>query len=554
MAKKRTNLKSKRSLPVSSGLSFLKELDPTIDALVDPVLVYNSKGIIVKANHSALKLSAGDLEGLNQKEVIRRLNICLPGKHKITPGSLPSAQAIKGKVVKGKRLVVDDLKGNEHVLSISASPVWEAGKVTGAIVIWRDITENLKAERALKYTNRLIEQEVRKQTEKINKANFALEIEIKKRIASQEILENSYGLLEKIFASTTFLIAYLDTNADIIRVNEAFAQIEGKDPAYFIGKNLFDLFPSEEHKAYMREVIKSGESYTFYEKEFEYAFHPERGVTYWDCNLHPVKDSSGRVEGLIMFLVDRTKMHMAREQLVLKEKELSDSKRLQEIGRLSAIVAHELRNPLGAIRAAAYNIKLKAGSPKIESNLANIETKVIESEQIISNLLSYSRIKLPRFEPVKIAFLLNECLDTALERFNKKKISLTRDIEEIKDEKIWADPLQLKEVCHNILDNAFDACSEEKGNITLIGKKEGGDSIVVSFQDNGEGMNEDLLKRIFEPFFTTKSKGTGLGLAVCKQVVDLHGGNIVVKSKPGAGSTFAVTLPIRKELFAKTQD
>ncbi|MCX5707893.1 MAG: ATP-binding protein [Candidatus Omnitrophica bacterium] len=238
---------------------------------------------------------------------------------------------------------------------------------------------------------------------------------------------------------------------------------------------------------------------------------------------------------------------------IAAQNKLEKSYRLLEIGRLAATVAHELRNPLGAIRVAAYNIKIKVNSPRIESNLANIETKIIESEQIISNLLSYARIKIPRFEPVKISQLLNECIDSALERFRKRKMILNRNILGIKDEVIWADPLQLKEVFHNILDNAFDACVDKEGQIGVLAAKTALGQIMITFKDNGEGISDELAKKIFEPFFTTKSKGTGLGLSICKQIIDLHDGEILVKSKPGQGTSVEIVLPIRAASLSKAR-
>jgi PAS domain S-box-containing protein len=551
MAIKRTNSKSKQRIPPKEALLYSQEYDFVINSLPLPVFLYNPQGVLIKANLSAIKGLGFNPENLNLKEVVVKLNAHLSNGRKITLKNLPSAQAFKGKVVRDRQFVLKDVEGREHVVLISASPVRRQGKIICVIAVWHDVTERAAAEDALKNTNLRIKVEVKKQTRELIKSNQSMLAEIKKRISAQNKLEESYGLLEKIFSTTAFLIAFLDNDGRIIRVNDAFAREDGKNPKDYLGKKLFEMFPSLEHMNYVERTLKSGEPLSFYEKEYKFFNHPERGVTYWDCNLFPVKDASGRVEGVIMFLVDRTNLHFAREQLSLKQKELNDSKRLLEIGKLAATVAHELRNPLGAIRVAAYNIKIKVGSPRIESNLANIETKIIESEQIISNLLSYARIKIPRFEPVKIYHLLNECIDSALERFKKRRMILNRNIKGIKNETLWADPLQLKEVFHNILNNAFDACVDKEGQIDVLAIKTALGEIRITFQDNGEGISNELAKKIFEPFFTTKSKGTGLGLSICKQIIDLHDGEILVKSKPGQGASVEIVLPIKAASLSK---
>lgn len=112
--------------------------------------------------------------------------------------------------------------------------------------------------------------------------------------------------MEKLFSNLRILIAYLDAEFNFIRVNDAYAQAGGHDPEYFIGKNHFDLYPYQENERIFRQVVKSGEPYTVYAKPFEYPDQPERGVTYWDWTLQPLKDMKGKVEGLILSLLDVT--------------------------------------------------------------------------------------------------------------------------------------------------------------------------------------------------------------------------------------------------------
>ncbi|MBI2091586.1 MAG: MEDS domain-containing protein [Deltaproteobacteria bacterium] len=221
--------------------------------------------------------------------------------------------------------------------------------------------------------------------------------------------------------------------------------------------------------------------------------------------------------------------------------ELEKTKHLSDIGALSAIVAHELRNPLAAISLAAENIKIKAKNPGLEGFVSNIEKKVAESAQIISNLLYYSHIKPPAREDVNLASIIEECVSVT-QKQSAKKVTINNELKNSENIYVKADPLQMREVFCNILNNAFDAVSDSDGKISITYDCENG-FIKIFISDNGSGMDKEILQRAFEPFFTTKSKGTGLGLSVCRQIIDLHNGSIDIRSKEGSGTSLVLRLP-----------
>jgi signal transduction histidine kinase len=224
--------------------------------------------------------------------------------------------------------------------------------------------------------------------------------------------------------------------------------------------------------------------------------------------------------------------------------ELEKTKRLSDIGTLAATVAHELRNPLAAIGMAAYNIRRKAANAAIDSHITNIEKKVNESDQIINNLLFYSRIRPPRYEIIDFFDIIAECAAGAEEKC-KGRVRIVSDIDMLKNVPIEADPIQMREVINNILNNAIDAVPVPKGFVNIIGEDRS-NCICAVFKDNGHGIEAESLAKVFDPFFTTRAKGTGLGLSVCRQIVDLHGGAIEISSNPGEGTSVTVTLPKKK--------
>jgi diguanylate cyclase (GGDEF)-like protein/PAS domain S-box-containing protein len=141
--------------------------------------------------------------------------------------------------------------------------------------------------------------------------------DVTERRQFQQDIFKSNELLECIFANIRTLIAYLDADFNFIRVNRPYAAADGHEPGYFAGKNHFELYPNQENEKIFRGVVASGEPYTVYARPFVYEHNRERGVTYWDWNVQPVKDRQGQVTGLVLSLLDRTEEKRGEERLRL---------------------------------------------------------------------------------------------------------------------------------------------------------------------------------------------------------------------------------------------
>ncbi|MGE5308633.1 MAG: PAS domain S-box protein [Deltaproteobacteria bacterium] len=265
--------------------------------------------------------------------------------------------------------------------------------------------------------------------------------------------------------------------------------------------------------------------------------------------IETIRDISQQKENEAILKKDKNSFEkLLRErtrQLLKAQNELADSRHLSEIGVLAATVAHELRNPLAAIRMGAYNIRRKMqGELPIKEHIETIEKKILESDQIISNLLNYSRIKTPMREFVSLSDILEDAVASVRPRFFDWPV----DVEvrnDCRDLRVYVDPQQIKEILVNILSNAYEALPEKKGRITVRAKRTGS-VFGISVSDTGTGIVAENIGKIARPFFTTKSKGTGLGLAVSNQMVAMHGGKIKFKSRPGEGTTVLLSLPLKK--------
>ncbi|MDA7026211.1 PAS domain S-box protein [Bacillus sp. CLL-7-23] len=241
-------------------------------------------------------------------------------------------------------------------------------------------------------------------------------------------------------------------------------------------------------------------------------------------------------------------MNMAMLRDVTERKELEERLRksdtLHVVGELAAGIAHEIRNPMTALKGF---IQLLEGSIKEEDhslyfNVITSELKRIES--IITEFLILAKPQAIMYEEKNVIKIMQDTMDLLHAQANLDNVQMHLDYYG-KIPLIYCEPNQLKQVFINILKNAIEVMPDG-GNIYVKIQKKDTNHITVSLTDEGIGMAEDKLKRLGEPFYTTKERGTGLGLMVSYKIIEEHNGEIEVESIEGKGTTFHLTLPIRQ--------
>jgi signal transduction histidine kinase len=231
--------------------------------------------------------------------------------------------------------------------------------------------------------------------------------------------------------------------------------------------------------------------------------------------------------------------------------EMQRTEQLRVCGEMAAGLVHEIRNPLAGMKVS---IEVLLTELNIEERDKDVLVKVIEQikhiELLMKNLLNYARPVATQPASVNV----NKILEKTVYFIEKHPSFVSGEprrqvIKELDDHlpEIVADPQQLQQVFLNILLNAADAISEG-GEITVKTRHdEKGKTVAVELCDTGKGIPAELMGKIFQPFFTTKGKGTGLGLAVSKRIVEEHGGSIEVANQVSGGVSFTITLPVKRE-------
>ena len=225
---------------------------------------------------------------------------------------------------------------------------------------------------------------------------------------------------------------------------------------------------------------------------------------------------------------------------------LMNAEKLASVGKLAASVAHEIRNPLTAIKMWLYSIEgAIAGDEGVRCKLQSISEEIVRLENVVRNFLEFSRPPALKLEPHSVSALIDKTIELIGRRISERGIRIVRE-DAPGLPQVTADADQLKQVFINVMDNSAEAIGQG-GVIRLSTAAEtdadGRRMVVVRIADDGPGMAEEVRCRIFEPFFTTKEDGTGLGLCIAARIMERHRGRIVLEPGTGQGTSFAIWIP-----------
>lgn len=255
-----------------------------------------------------------------------------------------------------------------------------------------------------------------------------------------------------------------------------------------------------------------------------------------------IENMGGDIGDVVQAINSMAENLQKKEEL---EEQLARAEKLASLGHMISGVAHEIRNPLSIIRGT---VQLMERNFKNDSRLTEY-VKIVKEQsdresKVIQELLDYARPSKQMLMNMNINTLIKSVLSFTSKYIQDKNVTILSELEEeIPLANIDCD--KIKQVFVNIIINACEAM-ENGGKLRIITREENG-FIIITFQDNGFGMDEEQIKNIFNPYYTTKINGTGLGLSISNGIIQLHGGSIEVTSKKGEGSKFIVKIPCNKK-------
>jgi PAS domain S-box-containing protein len=339
---------------------------------------------------------------------------------------------------------------------------------------------------------------------------------------------------ENVISTMPDSLILANMEGKILRVNKRLVNFLGYEESELIGKSIIALCVEKKRCESVMKELAEKRAIRNYELTYKTKFGEEKIVLF---SGSVVRSKTRRDIGVTCVLHDITERKMMEEKLVKAE-------RFASIGELAGQIGHDLRNPLTGIKSGVYFLKMK-GDKLTEADskkmLEIIDNAVEDSNRIISSLIDYAS---------DLHLEVSMCTPKSLLSGALLKVQIPNRIEvldHLLDEpEFFADAGKIKNVFARIIVNAVEAMP--KKGILEIRSIPKGSNVEITFADSGVGISSDILAKIFSPLTTTKAKGMGLGLAICKRIVDAHGGKIAVESTVGKGTTFAITLPIKPRI------
>ncbi len=363
----------------------------------------------------------------------------------------------------------------------------------------------------------------------------SLEAEVAGHKRSVEALRESEEQIRLITDNIPVLISYVDKSVRYRFNNKTYMDWFGLSPEDLAGREVREVIGDAAYEAcepYVNQAL-SGKTVN-YEITLAYARGGPRSIQ--TCQI-PHFDKDGTVQGFFSIVTDITEHKRLEGELLRRE-------RLATLGQLTAIVSHELRNPLAVIRTSAFILRdgLKEEMPRARRALERVERSVVRCDRIIDELLDFTRMS--DLEPEPTA--LDDWLAGVIEEQSLPAGIILRQELQLPDLTVPLDRDRFRRAVINVIDNACQAMlgagageseTEPAERLLTVRTRECDGRIEVVFEDQGPGIPPHVYERIFEPLYSTKGFGVGLGLPVVKQIMERHGGGIEIETEEGRGTS-----------------
>ena len=355
------------------------------------------------------------------------------------------------------------------------------------------------------------------------------------------------------------LADYLARNPEFVRRSRPLARINDVNPALqkMVGAESSSAFLEsvdkllgEGDRTFLGALVAFAHGEPFYEGETDLVALDGRRVPVLFTITFPAEADGDR--NVLAFVIDITERRDSQDALLAAQAELAHAARVATLGELTASIAHEVNQPLMAIvTAGEAGLRwLRRDVPdlkEVATAIGHIVAEGRRAAEIVTRIRGFLKKKASQQDTLQIADIIDDAALLVERELSKDNTTLVIETEPDLPP-IRGDRIQLQQVLVNLLINAGQAMSEQRGpRIVTLRAHIAGDSLTITMKDTGPGVATSDLPRLFEPFFTTKQGGMGMGLAICRTMVEAHDGQLSAESPPGSGATFRLTLPVVPE-------
>lgn len=373
-----------------------------------------------------------------------------------------------------------------------------------------------------------------------------------RRQAVEEQLRHEYAFRKAMEDSLDTGMRARNLEGEIIYVNPAFCRMVGLSAAELIGRKppmpyWADDYMDETLAIHDRVLAGEGP-----ELGFELKFKRSNGEMI-DVLIHeaPLIDAHGKHSGWMGSMVDITERKQADARARQQQERLQSTARLVAMGEMASSIAHEINQPLAAISSyctgALNMLRDKAPASEVVPALDKAVEQARRAGQVIRRMYSLARHSEHRFEPIRLGERLDAALGLMEAEIRQAGIHLVREIQA--QPIVEGDPVLLEQALLNLLRNAIDSMqdtpADQKQLLVELGSVDG--YAHISIADRGCGIDPANAERLFDPLFTTKAEGMGMGLAICRSVVENHRGRLSFEANPGGGTVFRILLPLASQ-------
>jgi PAS domain S-box-containing protein len=542
-----------------------KKYRELFEAPNDAVLVLD-EGIIIDCNQQTLKLFKCESHKIYQKTFAD-----------LSPQKQPDGNLSRRIIKKELEAVLSGRRNRfywknrrcdqtEFDAEVSISPTIISGKKMVLAVV-QDITDRKAAEAEIENFSRTLEKRVEERTKDLEEAQDAMLNLVEDLNKSHDDLEQSKQnlevqktYLEQLFEASTEAIAHVNEKDRVVRINRQFTDLFGFPPQAVVGKSLDDIIIPEarrEEAERIKSGIKTGK------KPFHETRRQTKGGGLIDVSITgmPIR-IDGKAAGIYAIYRDISDRKKAEKALKYAQAAAEAANRAK--GEFLANMSHEIRTPLNAIVGLNYLALQTDLTPQQHEYLLKINSSAEALLTVINDILDFSKIEAGRLAMESVEFYLEDVLDKVADmvsvKANEKGLELIFAHDDDTPQELVGDPLRLGQVLVNLVGNAIKFT--DKGEVVVRSHlvEDRKDRVLLRFeiQDTGIGLSKDQAGKLFQAFSqantstTRKFGGTGLGLVICKRIVDMMGGDIQLQSDLGKGSTFSFTAVLGRH-FKKRQ-